>query len=70
MGNLEIDKEYIYDDVLDFAREEDYDVNELGEEIVGENFIVLKHNYSDKVISLIHTGSTGKGYVYKVVYKD
>jgi methanogenic corrinoid protein MtbC1 len=67
---LELDKEYTYKTVEDFAKEEGYEIEDLGDELVGENFLVLKQEYSRDVISLILTGTMGGDYLYKVIYTD
>jgi methanogenic corrinoid protein MtbC1 len=67
---LELDKEYTYKTVEDFAQEEGYEIEDLGEEVVGENFLVLKQEYSRDVISLMLTGTMGGNYMYKVIYTE
>lgn len=61
---------YIYKKIEQFANENDYTITELGNDVVGEGFLVLKHNERDLTISFVLTGATSKAYIYRCVYSD
>lgn len=64
-----ITKEY-YFSVIEKEVNDFVDLVEYGPETVGENFIVLKSNESNKVCSFILTGGTSKDFIYKCIYND
>lgn len=70
---MEKGKDYKFDDILEFATANDYDVKEVdtGEEEIGKMFVVLEQPDSncDKTISFILTGATGHEYIYTCVYR-
>lgn len=61
---------YGYTKIKEFSEDNDYSLEEFGNEAIGENFIVLKHNEEDKTISFICTGAGGNGWVYECIYSD
>jgi len=60
---------YKFSEIADFSFNE-YETIEYGHEVVGENFVVLKHMEKDIVISFVLSGGTGGGYVYECIYSD
>jgi hypothetical protein len=52
------------------ANENDYSLIEHGREVVGEGFIVLKHESKDITISFVLSGATGNNFIYECVYTD
>ena len=45
-------------------------LQEMGENALGENFIVAKHNSIDETSSFVLTGATSNDYIYTCVYTD
>ncbi len=62
-------KSFLYIKVKEFAEDNDYSMEELGRDLVGEGFIVLRHSEKDIVISFVLSGTSG-GYVYDCIYSD
>lgn len=67
---MELNKEYSFDKIEKFAGKNDYEVDELGSYSVGTNFLVLRNNSRDIIISFVCTGSTFTGAIYKCIYSD
>ena len=65
-------KDYKFDDILQFALDNDYTVTEInaGSETIGQAFAVLEHNEKDIIISFVLSGATGHEYIYECVYSD
>jgi hypothetical protein len=64
-------KNYSYLQIVSFANKEDYQLNELGGNTVGVNFITLEHNHKDIAISFVLTGySSTNGNEYTCIYAD
>jgi hypothetical protein len=63
-------KNYTYSKVEEFAEKNDFDLEELGNNQVGENFLILKSNSKDISISFVLTGSSNKDFIYKCIYSD
>ncbi len=64
-------RDYFYIAIEEYAKAYNYDLTELGNAFVGENFIVLKAMEKDKSISFVLTGHSNKyGHIYTCVYSD
>jgi hypothetical protein len=64
-------KTYTYLQIESFANKEDSQLNELGGDTVGVNFITLEHNRKDIAISFVLTGhSATDGNEYTCIYAD
>jgi hypothetical protein len=65
-------KDYKFDDILQFALDNDYTVKEIntGEEEIGKDFVVLEHNEKDETISFVLSGATGHEFIYECVYNS
>jgi hypothetical protein len=67
-------KTYTYKQIEGFALADEpakWNMIEHGKPVVGEHFIVLKHEEVDKTISFILTGSSSVGgFEYECVYSD
>ena len=61
---------YGYLKIAEFAKENNYEEENLGNSTIGESFIVLKHQDKDLTISFVLTGQSGTGYIYECVYSD
>jgi hypothetical protein len=69
--SFELNKSYPYQEIEKWVEEdEELSLTEYGEETIGENFLVMKNDYSADVISFILDGTRGGEYMYKVIYKD
>lgn len=66
---IEKNLDYSYDDIERILGEK-CAITELGENVIGENFIVAKHNEIDETSSFVLTGATSKDYIYTCVYTD
>jgi hypothetical protein len=62
-------KNYQYSKIEEFAEANDYDINEHGNNRIGENFLVLEHREDDKIISFVLTGAASQ-YIYECVYSN
>ena len=69
---FEKSKTYKYSDIERFVFDntDDYNLTELGSNLIGENFVVLKHNEKDITVSFILTSVSGIFYYYECVYSD
>ena len=67
---MKLNKEYIYSKIEKFAETEDFDIEEVGNNQIGENFLILKSNQKDISLSFLLTGATSKGFIYKLIYTD
>lgn len=64
-------KDYSFLQIESFANKENYQLNELGGETIGNGFIVLEHNEMDLIISFILTGyNSVTGNQYTCIYSD
>ena len=63
-------KEYTWEQILDFSKENDFNIIENEKTVIGEQFIILKHNNKDIVISFILSSSSSNLYYYECVYTD
>jgi hypothetical protein len=67
--DLKLNFEFLYKDIENIANSEDLTLTELGEDIIGENFLVLK-NQKNSCICFMLTGYTSRGSIYKVIYTN
>ena len=65
-----LNQEYNFTQIKEFSNKEDYDLEELGNGVIGETFIVLRNNKIDITISFLLTGASSKNYFYKCIYND
>jgi hypothetical protein len=65
-----LNQEYNFAQIESFANENDYNLEELGNGVIGETFIVLRNNNSDITISFMLIGASSKKYFYKCIYND
>jgi methanogenic corrinoid protein MtbC1 len=56
--------------IMNFAEENNYDMENLGLNVIGMSFIVLTHESKDITVSYVLTGTTGEEYIYECVYTD
>jgi hypothetical protein len=61
---------YGYNSVEEFANENNFDIEENGSNRVGENFLTLKHQTKDIVVSFVLTGGNNNQYFYECIYSD
>ena len=68
--DFKLDSEFYYSAIYDFNEENpDFTLTEHGENIIGENFLVLKDN-DGSVVSFVLTEYGVNGAIYKVIYTD
>jgi len=68
--DFKLDSEFYYSSIDNFNDENcNFTLTEYGENLIGENFLVLKDN-GGSVISFVSTGYGTNGIIYKVVYTD
>ncbi len=70
MEEIKKGENYLYSKIETFASNNNYNINEYGNNRIGENFLTLKHNDKDIVISFVLDGATANGYIYKCIYSD
>ncbi len=61
-------KVYNYHEIVEFAIANGYSITEVGEEIIGINFLSLKSYNDDKAISFVLTGANSSTYFYECIY--
>lgn len=61
---------YGYKKITEYSEDYNYSMEDIGNDVVGENFIVLKHNEKDLTISFVLTSSSGTGHIYECIYSD
>ena len=68
---INIDTSYPYEHITDFAQEHGYDLQEHGNDLIGEAFLILKHCCKDITLSFFMDGYTGNGKPwYRCIYSD
>jgi len=64
-------KTYSHSTIYDFASvENEFSMQEHGEGVIGEDFLVLKHFDKDITLSFVLVGSNGYEYLYELIYSD
>lgn len=64
-------KSYHYEEIEIFANENEFDISEHGEEMVGKEFLCLEpQNGKDIVISFVLIGGNSNGFIYECIYTD
>lgn len=61
---------YSFGAIKEFADENNFNIMEYGEEVIGENFFVLKHDYRNLTVSFMLSSATANGFFYECVYSD
>jgi hypothetical protein len=66
---------YTYSEIERFSNdigmdEADYDVENLGNDIIGGNFLTLTHKTKDIIMSFVLSGVVGGSFSYECVYTD
>jgi len=61
---------YEYLKIVNFADKNNYNVEELGNNGIGQNFILLQHEEKDIILSFVLTGVGNNQYIYECVYSD
>lgn len=61
---------YTFEGIENFANEKGYEITELGPQVIGESFLVLRKEDRDITISFILTGNSIKGFNYECIYSD
>lgn len=56
--------------IMNFAKENNYNYEDLGTNLIGANFIVLTHEDKDLTVSFVLNGVGGDEYIYECVYTD
>ena len=69
---FKVDKQYTANAVYDFAESDDndFELTELGEYLLGQEFLVLKDDKTDTVISFVLVYHSGNGAHYKCVFNN
>jgi len=62
-------KQYRFKEIYIFSEENGYELNELGRNYIGENFVVLT-NEKGETISFVLKSTDGSNYIYECVYLD
>ena len=70
METIDINKSYDFADISKFAKDNGFQIEELGKNIIGTNFLILEHEYRDKIYSFVLDGELGQRWIYKCIYKD
>lgn len=67
---MEKGKCYGYKTIETFAEENYFEVEEFGNNRIGEGFLILRHPNKDQVTSFVLSGSSISEYVYECIYSD
>jgi hypothetical protein len=67
---MTLNQEYSFEQVEALAEIKDMYLEELGNGVIGETFIVLRSNKKDITISFMLNRASSKGYFYKCIYTD
>ncbi len=60
-----------YSRIIEYAERNNFEVEEYGEELIGEHLMILKHREKDITISYLMDGYSGMhGATYECVYSD
>ena len=60
----------MYQAIAEYSEKNNFEIEDFGKEIIGEQFILLRDPDYDKVISFVLTGSSGNGSVFTCIYTD
>ena len=67
---FELNKEYPFDQIEAWAKEENVSITQYGEDcVIGETFLVVGIEYSDVVWSFVMTGYRALQGVFKLIYQ-
>jgi hypothetical protein len=69
MEQVKKNQDYKYGIISQFARENEYEMEEYGNCVIGENFLVLR-NEDNKVISFMLTETTFDYSMWTCIYND
>ncbi|MCK4665074.1 MAG: hypothetical protein KAT68_19555 [Bacteroidales bacterium] len=61
---------HTYTAIENYAEKNNYEITEYGPDIIGENFLILKHNDKDITISFVLSGTSGENFIYECIYSD
>jgi len=67
---MEKGKNYGYNSIETFAEKNQFAIDELGKNRVGESFLILDHWDKDIIISFVLIGATNNQYLYECIYSD
>jgi len=72
MKKPKLNKVYLYPDLENYAKKKLYDIEEHGNDIIGEAFLVMRSiPHPTNVISFVMVAANGKGMpFYKCIYSD
>ena len=72
MKQFELNKDYYYVDIekADLNNNEGTYLSHLGNELIGEHFVVIKCPIVDKTCSFMLTSCANSGFIYKCIYND
>lgn len=62
--------QFSYDQVSALAKEGKMEIEELGNGVIGETFLVLRSNEKDITVSFVLISASQKIYYYKCIYSD
>jgi hypothetical protein len=69
---FKINKKYTYVEITDFIdrNDEEFYFKELGNNLIGESFMIIYSTNSTRLISFVFSNYTTRDYVYMCVYSD
>jgi len=69
--DFKLNGDHSYPEIENNFSDENYEIKELGENIIGANFIVVQNNNNGMLHSFILIGYNSKlGNIYKLIFKD
>lgn len=71
LKKLSKNKSYPYSTIEEYANKNGFEIKEVGDFLIGENFLILRHELCDQVISFVMDAyNQAAGAYYKVIYSD
>jgi len=67
---MEKGKTYSYQDIEKYAIDNDFNIDNYGENIIAKSFIVLSNRLFDYTISFMLINATSNEYFYECIYED
>ena len=68
MVQINLNESYEFPVISKYAKENDFEIEEIGKNSIGQNFLILEHPYREKTLSFMLDGRIGKSYIYKCIY--
>jgi hypothetical protein len=72
MKDFELYKDYLFSDIVEWSKEDENDLEEIGDKnVIGLTFLAAQCHKDNKTYSFVLSGYvTSKGGVYRLIFKE